>query len=119
LNDGTPERLVPSKDQVPLLGLSNPQSRLNSVVLPAPVRADQCGDRSSRHFEVVDVDGGQATEATLDRIDDEDRIDLGDPRLHLALGQTGRLRASDAPCGGRGVRRALGRAGDLFRGQFI
>src|SRR5690606_13687281 len=37
LNEGTPARLLPSYDQVPALGLSNPQSRLNRVVFPAPL----------------------------------------------------------------------------------
>ncbi len=36
LNAGMPERVVPSNVHVPLSGLSNPVSRLNSVVLPAP-----------------------------------------------------------------------------------
>src|SRR6185312_8726972 len=36
LNDGTPASSVPSYAQWPVFGLSNPHSRLNSVVLPAP-----------------------------------------------------------------------------------
>src|SRR6478609_3138839 len=36
LNDGMPDRFLPSNDQVPLLGLSKPQRRLKRVVLPAP-----------------------------------------------------------------------------------
>ena len=34
---GTPARLAPEKDQVPVSGLSKPVSRLNRVVFPAPL----------------------------------------------------------------------------------
>src|SRR6478752_8578703 len=37
LNAGMPESRVPSNSHVPEFGLSKPHSRLNSVVLPAPL----------------------------------------------------------------------------------
>ena len=48
--------------QCPPSARSNPVSRLNSVVLPAPFGPIERGDRVALHLEVVDVDGEQSAE---------------------------------------------------------
>jgi hypothetical protein len=59
----TPDRLLPSKDQDPSLGLSKPVRRLKKVVLPAPFGPMSAVMTPALHLEVVDLDRRQAAEA--------------------------------------------------------
>ena len=103
LKAGMPDRVLPSNDQVPAVGLVEAAQQVEQRRLAGAVRADQRGDRAARDLEVLDVDGGEAAEAPRDVVGDHDRVDLGDAGYGLALGEPAGLRPANAA--GRGPAR--------------
>jgi ABC-type taurine transport system ATPase subunit len=72
----------PSKDQVPVDGVSNPERRLNNVVRP-----DQRRDRAALNLDVLDIDRDDAAEVPAYAGGQKNRIGLARSGHLVAAGQ--------------------------------